>query len=219
MMVLIDNPWFYFCIAFAVMLLATWLMGMQGAYLFTKDPLRRKFSMMEMEFPDNKSDLSYLVRGIYQLPDEAAKTIKALRIQLLVDYLLFIPATYGGIFILCMATASKLTSTVGIYFFTIVAWGQCLCFALDYIENTYFWIIIGNRDLPVPAGDGTFKLMEVLEALKWGFSLVGGIGGFSAIVYFWLSGEYVASSLQFIVVFFAEIGAFVLLQALSRKKK
>lgn len=215
---IIANPWLYFNIAFAVMLLATALMNKQGEYLFTKDPLRRKFSMMELEFPAKKDDLAYLIRGIYLLPDEARKTIKALRAQLLIDYLLFIPATYGGIFLLCIRLSEKMITTVGYYYFLALACGQCLCFVLDYIENTWFWIIISKPNLAIPKTNTSFRMLQVLEILKWGFALAGAISGFSVLFYFWLTGLYNEHSLAYMGCFVAEIILFMMLQKAITKK-
>ena len=215
-MTTISQPWLCFCIAYGVMALATILMGQQGAFFYTKDPIRRKFSILEMEFPGKPNEIADLVRGIYLLPGEAAKTIKAVKTQLLLDCLLFIPATYGGIFILCMQVAHKMPPGFGCDFFVMLAWGQGLSFILDYIENTYFLSLIGQRDLKSQSKT-IFVLMRVLECFKWGFALVGAACGFSAMVYYWLSGKYDISSLPLIGVFFAEIILFIILSASAQR--
>ncbi|MCD6012062.1 MAG: hypothetical protein K0Q79_1924 [Flavipsychrobacter sp.] len=197
-MIHIPNTGLYFCIAFAVMLLATWLMSRQGRHLFTKDPLRRKFTMLEMEFPAKSYELETLINGIYLLPDEAPKTIKALKKQLLLDYLLFIPAVYSCIYILCMHIAVELKTEVGRYWFMGLGWAQIIPFILDYIENTYFWIMINKRNIPVPKPDVTkpepvsrpFKMMQLLQVFKWGIPLIGAVCSISVVAYFWLSGRY-----------------------------
>ncbi len=197
-MIHIPNAGLYFGIAFVVMLLSAWLMGRQSRFFFTKYPLRRKFTIREMEFPSRSFELETLINGIYLLPDDAPKTIKALKKQLLLDYFLFIPAVYGGIFILCMHIAGELRTEVGHYWFRGLAWAQLISFVLDYIENTYFWIMIGKRDIPVPKPDVTkpepvsrsFKTMQLLQVFKWGFPLIGIVCCLSVLAYFWFSGRY-----------------------------
>lgn len=196
-MISLPQPGLYLGIAFGIMLVATWLMGRQGKFFFTKDPIRRQFSILEMEFPAKSFDLENIINGIYQLPDDAPKTIRALKAQLLLDYLLFIPAVYGGVFVLCMHLAGSLHTDMGRYWFTGLAWAQALAFILDYIENTYFWIMIGKRDIPVPRPapfepektSRSFKAMQLLEIVKWGLPLLAMACCLSVLAYFWLSGK------------------------------
>lgn len=200
-MIVIPNTGLWFVIGFAVVLLSSWLMGRQSRFFFTKDPLKRKFSIMEMEFPAKSYELERLINGIYALPDLAARTIKALRTQLLIDYLLFIPAAYGCIFLLCMYVAGHTATGVGTASFTVLAWAQAIPFVLDYLENTYFWILSGERDIPIPKPNPlnpppvplSFRLMRILEVLKWGIALVAAVCALSAMAYFWLSGKFVFS--------------------------
>lgn len=197
-MITIPHTGLYFGIAFAVMLLATWLMGRQGRFFFTKDPIKRKFSILEMEFPAKSFDLENLINGIYALPGDAVKTIRALKAQFLLDYLLFIPAAYGGVFILCMHLAGAMQTAMGRYWFIGLAWAQVIAFTLDYIENTYFWIMVGKRDIPIPKPtpfrpvekSRSFKVMRVLEIIKWGLPLLGFICCLSLLACFWLSGKF-----------------------------
>jgi hypothetical protein len=217
-MIYVDNPWLYFDIAFALMLLSTWLMERQAAFFYTKDPLKRKFSMLEMEFPATKLDLPFMIQGIYLLPDQAKKTVNAVRIQLLLDCFLFIPFTYGGIFVLCMQVAEKFYTSFGYWLFIGLAWSQCLCFLLDYLENIRFWILIGKPGLQPPKTNFSFSLIRILELMKWGLALVGFFGGFSALAYFWISGYYQAGSLCYVYVFLAEIIAFIALNKVVGKK-
>ena len=197
MMMTIPNTGLCFCIAFAIMLVATWLMGRQSRFFFTKDPVKRKFTMFEMEFPAKSFELERLINGIYELP-ESPKTIKALKYHLLLDYFLFIPATYGGIYVLCMHIAANLETAVGRGWFVGLAWAQVISLALDCAENTYFWVMAGKRNLPVPAPDvtkpepvsPTFKAMQWLEAVKWGLPLTGVVCCISVLAYFWLAGKF-----------------------------
>lgn len=196
-MIHIPNLGLLFCIALAVVILSSWLMGRQGKLFFTKDPLRRKFSILEMEFPAKSYDLEYLIKGIYLLP-EAQTTVKAVKRQLLLDYLLFIPAAYGGIFLLSMHVATSIPFHIGQYLFAGLAWAQIIPFVLDYIENTYFWILVGKRDIYIPPPvitkeepqTATFKLMQWLERFKWGIPLITFVSCLSVMAYSWLSGGF-----------------------------
>lgn len=244
-MIYFSNPWLLFCIAFAVMLTATAIMGRLAEHFYTMDPIKRKFSMLEMEFPDKYSDLEYLVSGIDNLPDkkERAATLKAVRGQLWFDNLMFIPATYGGIFVLCMAVGNKLHHYIGKDFFYCLAYLQCLCLVLDYTENTFFfWLLMhhkgeeqirpakpgaiasrrammapGSKPPEKEATDMRLVRLRILEAFKWGPSLLGAICGFSALAYFWLSGEYSLSSLEYILIPVVALLVMILVNALQPK--
>lgn len=213
----LNDPWFYFCICTGCMFLSTSLMGKQGEHFFTQDPLIRKFSIIEMEFPAKKMDLSELINGIYLIPDKSKKVIKALKIQLLLDYLLFVPSTYGAIFVMCMEVSRTLSNQFGVYLFIALAWAQCLCFLLDYVENTFFWFIINKPQLLDGREQRIFRIFQVLEITKWGFALLGGIGGISAISFFWLSGYYSHSSLKYVLIFGLEITSFFLFNISTTK--
>lgn len=199
MIIEIANTGFLFLAGLAIVVLSSWLMGRQGRFFFTKDPLKRKFSILEMEFPAKPYELERLINGIYALPEEAPKTIKALRMQLLLDYLLFIPAAYGSIFLLAMYVANNTATDFGACSFAVLAWAQIIPFVLDYAENTYFWILAGKRNIPVPRPNPlepepiplSFRVMRGLEALKWGIALVAAVCCLSAMSYFWLSGKII----------------------------
>ena len=196
-MITIPYAGWCFIAALAVVFLSSWLMGRQSRYLFTKDPIRRRFSLFEMQFPAKSFDLENLINGIYQLPADAARTVRALRMQFVLDYLLFIPAAYGGLFVLCMHLAGGMQTAMGRYWFLGLAWAQIVPFILDYIENTYFWIMTGRRNIPVPRPtpfhppqtSPSFKAMQVLELFKWGLPLLAFACCLSLLAYLWLSGK------------------------------
>jgi hypothetical protein len=126
------------------------------------------------------------------------------------------PATYGGIFILCTRLAAK-SGIVGYYFFMMLALAQVLCFILDTIENIHIWRIIrkdGKKET-----EATYKWMRNLEYVKWSFALLGGIGGLSAVAWAWLPGNYDAASLPYIWIFFGEIVLFLIAGFMSKKKE
>lgn len=133
------NPWALFCLAFGLMLVATWLMGRQGQRMVTMDPVRRQVSIMALEFPSDRQEIANIMRGFFRLPaDERSASVRSLKSQLLTDFLLFMPGAYGGIAIMCLQVAGKM-SEPGYYLFTGLAGAQALCFLLDTVENIYFW--------------------------------------------------------------------------------
>ncbi|PZF74360.1 hypothetical protein [Taibaiella soli] len=198
-MIQIPNFLFLLCAAFVIMLVATWLMRKQSQFFFTKDPVRRKFSILEMEFPVKSFDLEYLIKGIHDLPDEADKTVTAVHRQLLVGSLLFIPALYGSIYILCMHVAVNVeTPAIGRWWFVMLGWAQLVSLLLDYVENIYFWRMVGNKNIVIPKPDlskpeiaaPSFKMIQILEIVKWGIVLIGFVCSISVMAYFWLIGNY-----------------------------
>lgn len=207
MSILSLNPWALFCLAFGLMLLATWLMGRQGQRMITMDPVRRQVSITALEFPSDRQEIANIMQGFFRLPAaEQQSSIWSLKSQLITDFLLFMPGAYGGIAIMCLQVAGKM-SEPGYYLFTALAGAQALCFLLDTIENIYFWNKI--RPDAQPASKTGYRLLQVLEGFKWGLALLGAVCGFSAISYFWLSGQYHQESLLFVGIFFAEILIFL----------
>src|SRR5690349_21304364 len=105
----IHNPWLLFCIGFGLMLLSTYLMGVQARKFFTMDPVKRNVSMLALEFPSKNTEVANIMRGIYLLPGDARKaSLRALKTQLLLDYFMFMPGTYGGIMVMCLGVADKM---------------------------------------------------------------------------------------------------------------
>ena len=243
-----SNPWPLFCFAFGLMLLAAYLMKKLEKEFYTQYPVKRKFTMLEMEFPNKYSDIKYLISGIYKLPqNEKATTLKAVKWQLLIDSFLYVPAVYGGIFILCMTVGNKLQLYYGKDFFYFLAYAQFLCLILDYIENILFsWLFKRWKDekdiIPIKAGaiasqhvmsnentNGSQKEkiktdypligLRLLEGLKWTPSMLGAICGFSAVIYFWLSGKYSTSSIPYIVSVLLMLIIFIIISLKKTKPK
>ncbi len=230
-MINIAHPWFYFCCALAVMLFSTLLMGAASKWFFSKDPLRRSFSILELEFPSNEHDLKSLLDGIFTLPEDAGKTVNALRKHTFLDSLLFIPATYGGIFILCMQVAGRLTDSWLANLFIFFAWAQVASALLDYIENAHILLLLKRakeraahpqprqhqddfQALKIEKPSATFIFMQWLELFKWGFALIGATIGFSALAFFWINGTYTPESLQYVFYFLGEVGLFIVIALL-----
>jgi hypothetical protein len=126
---------------------------------------------MKLEFPTDQTTISNLIHQIRALPgDEATGVIKALRAQLITDFF-FMPATYGGIFILCMAAACRQTHSIGLHhLLLILAWGQSIALMCDIIENIY---LLKQSRQPSAFTKILFSGYKIMETLKWGTSVSG----------------------------------------------
>lgn len=191
----IENAWLLFTIAFGLMLFATYVMNRLAKNFCTKDVLVRRFSIMDLEFASTNQEIVNIMRGLFLLPeDQSRKAIGSLRAHFWVDYLVFMPATYGGIFILAMKVSEKM-GHIGHVLFPILAWLQIVAFMLDFIENWYLMKKIRQDANPSPAEHRRFKWLEIF---KWGIALLAAICSFSAVLYYWLSGNFMRQSLWFL---------------------
>ncbi len=215
MAIQITDGWMWFCVANGIMLLLAFIMSLQSRAFFTYDVSVRKFSIMDLEFPASAQELKNIIHGIFLLPaDDVIKTKRALRGQLLVDFL-FMPAAYGSVFIACMNISGKMVA-FGQNTFAVLAWIQVIPWACDIIENIYLLRKIRpNVELSKPA---VHKAYLVLEAVKWGIVSVGAVCAIYALLYFWLKGEYMIHSLRYLFVIIAEIILFVIATRVFLKK-
>lgn len=207
--------WMLFCVAVALLSVTALLMQWMGGFLITKDVLVRDFTILDLELASKEIEIDNTIKGITQLePDISAKVIRFLKGMLYADFL-FMPAAYGGIFIACMKVAYKMPESGQIYF-SILGWLQAAAWISDIIENLYLLKKIGRRG---EAGKALlpFVLYQWLEVVKWGLSLLGVVGTLSALMYFWISGLYMAESLGYLLAIAVELIAFVLLMQMLRK--
>ena len=209
MFVSIPNTWLLFSIAFGIMLLAIYIMGSQSRKLYTMHVVQRKFTMMDLEFPTTPLEMSKILSGIFKIKDDKIQraSLRALKGQLLIDFFLFMPGVYGGIFVMSMKVATKMLSKFGHNAFLIFAWVQVLCFILDVIENRYIWIKI--RAEIKPSSQTVFNAYKLLEFFKWGLPLVASVSCFSTLLYFWITGHYATSSYKYMVLIGLELVAFI----------
>lgn len=211
----IADAWLFFCIAFGMMLLTSFIMSIQSVNFYTYDVVRRKFSIIDLELPASPVEVVNLIKGVYKLPvQESQKTLKALRAQLYTDFL-FMPAAYISIFLLCMQVSLKMVS-FGHSFFAMLAWLQIIPWICDIIENVYLLHKI-NPDV-VSSGPAVHKAYQFLEILKWGTALSGAIIGIAAIIYFWLIGNYSITSLKYLLIITAEIISFLIAGKIAVKR-
>lgn len=211
------DAWPIFIACYSVMLIITLIMMVQSRQFYTLDPIRRKFSIMELEVPASPKELANLVRGLYKLPAaEPARSIASLKDQLGLDFL-FMPLAYGSIFLLNWRVAHKLQPHAGYYVFMVFAFLQCIPWICDIIENVY---LLGKIDRNVQeTSAGKHKAYLWMEGIKWGLSLVPTACAFSAVCYFWLTGDYSGGSLKYLLIFIVETLLFLLAPRLLKKRQ
>jgi len=180
----------------------------QSRQFYTKDPVIRKFSIMELEVPATPKELVNLVTGLYKLPDpQSARSVAALKGQLKLDFL-FMPLAYGSVFLLGWRVANKMQLSIGYYVFISLAFLQIVPWICDIIENIY---LLGKISKDVK--ESSVKLHQQylwMEVAKWGIALTTAVCCMSAIGYFWLTGNYSETSLRYLWIFLAEIIVFLL---------
>ena len=219
MQLLLPQGWLLFCLALALVLITSLIMGMLSRRLYTDDVVIRKFDIMDLQLPASPREIPILINGIYKLPKEKSESvIKALKTHLYVDFIFMIGA-YGAIFILCMQLSHRMP-TAGRDLFVMTAWLQIVPLLCDIIENVY---LLGKIKLYTGSlkdvKDGFFKTYRWLVAIKWAIALVATVGAISGVFYFWLSGQYSKSSLLWIGVVVGEIVLFVITARLIPKEK
>ncbi|MEC5144990.1 hypothetical protein [Chitinophaga sp. 212800010-3] len=215
---IITWGWTWLCILTAVMLLTSWIMHLQSREFYMLDVVMRKFSILDMQFPATPGELPALIKHIYALPEAARqRTLSALRGQLWVDFL-FMPAAYGSIFLLCLEVAAKMPPlSVCASLFSCLGWLQLLAWICDIIENIY--LLQKIRPDPVPSTQAAHRTYQWIEFIKWGVSLTGMVSALSALLFFWVSGQYVTASLIYLLVLAAEAGVFIFLVLLVKPGK
>jgi len=212
--IIINHPWLWFCVGFALVQITSLWMQKLGNQLKTRDGSLHKFSIMDLEFPSSAQDMVNVINGIYRMPEmEIKKCLKALKFTLIVDFL-FMPAIYGCIFLLCMHVAHK-TMHINPAVFETLAWLQVFAWLCDIFENAY--ILRKIHPDSTPSGKMSHAIYTAVVYSKWGIALIGGICASMAIFYFWLSGRYNPDNLFFAMVLIAEIVGFFILKSVLNK--
>ncbi len=202
-----DN-WFLFTVFFSLLLIVLFIMMKQSQHFYTKDPIVRKFSIMELEVPATPKELKNLIKGLYELsPKEAEKSVAALLSQLKLDFL-FMPLAYGSIFLLSWRVANKMQLNFGYYIFIGFAFLQIVPWVFDIIENVYLINKI-KRDVK-ETDEKKHKQYLLMEAAKWGIALTATVCSISAVCYFWLTGNYSSTSFWYLLIFLTETIIFIL---------
>lgn len=213
-MAYIDN-WLLFSILFGLLLIVIIIMKKQSENFYTKDPIVRKFSIMELEVPATPKELANIIKGLYDLPDtKSGKSIKALKEQLKIDFL-FMPLSYGCIFLLCWRVANKMQLDFGYYLFKGLAFIQLVPLICDIIENIY---LLGKIRQDVKETiEKKHKQYLWMEAVKWGIALTATVCSVSAVCYFWLTGNYSVTSFFYLLIILVEIVIFLIVVKLFLK--
>lgn len=220
-------PRMLFCICFGLMLIAMLIMGRQGRHFYSiRRTVRVRFSILDMEFPSSWRDLLDLLHGTTKLgPDESERTRKAVRRQLVTDTALYMPATYGLIFLLCFTLGRRSDIWMPLqWLLTALGWAQLLALILDAIENALFWRMTGTKALSqVPQKlspneeeryHRNHRRLMVLEGVKWGLALLGVACGLSALLFLFFQGRLDGALWQVFLIILAEILAFLAIKKL-----
>ncbi|MBA4168362.1 MAG: hypothetical protein H0X41_12615 [Chitinophagaceae bacterium] len=206
-MLVFISGWMLFCIAVAVLLLTALVMQFFGGFFITKDVLVRNFTILDLEMASTEMEIDNTLKGIIKLePPAVEKVIKSLKNHLYADFL-FMPAAYGTIFIACMKVAWKMPEP-GVIFFTLLGWIQIAAWISDIMENIYLLGKIGRLNSVYKPSYLSFHAYQVLEIVKWGFSLLAVVCVLSALMYFWISGLYMGQSLKYLLIVVIEIVVF-----------
>jgi hypothetical protein len=176
MTLLIPHLWIYFGLCLADVLVTQRIMAGQGKHFFYFEGGRKPFTMLNLEFPKDLAYFYTVLSGIDKLePADAAIVKRNVRAQLWVDFI-FMPGTYTGVFLVCMAAAEKSGGVVN-QVFAGLAWFQVVCWLLDITENIYLFSQLRQAKKPSAFG---FACYRVLELLKW---LPSGGGFIAALVF------------------------------------
>lgn len=209
----IDVSWMWFCIGFGAIALIAFIMHLQSKNFYTLHVFVRKFSILDLEFPDSSLELATYIQGIFLLPKElSSKSLRALKGQLYL-HLLFIPFMYATIFLLCMHLSHKM-NFLGNYIFALLAWIQIIPLIFDYVEN--FYLLQKIRPDAEVSTPFVHKTYQVLGKLKWAISLSASVFCVSALIYFWLTGNFSIHSIVFLIVIVAELILIFFLLGITR---
>lgn len=213
----LNSSWPLVCIFFGIMLFLVLLKRWQSTFLYTKDVVVRKFSILDMEIAATQIELVNIIKGLYQLPDQKRQpSISALKTQLYVNFI-FMPFVYGFIALLCLQVSRKMSLAAGTNIFVIFAFLQFVSWLFDIIENIY---LLGKIKPSVSVSSPKIhKVYLIMESIKWGIALISAICAVAALFYFWLSGNFGAGVLKYLLTFIVEILVFFLLSKLIFRKK
>ena len=216
MQVLIDNGWMLICVTTGLFLFLGLILRLQSRQFCTLDVVVRRFSIMDLEFPASPRELTNIINGIYQLPsNRSEKTLRFVKAHLYTDFL-FMPFAYGSIFIACIKVSEKMYS-FGHIVFVALAWLQILAWLLDVVENIY--LLNKLKPTAIPSQESVHKAYQTLQVVKWGIALTGAICSLSALLYYWLIGNYATNSLTYLVILVIEVAAVFVAAKLIKKNK
>ncbi|KIO77626.1 hypothetical protein TH53_08240 [Pedobacter lusitanus] len=162
-----------------IFIITSAIMIRQSRNFFYLDGTKKRFSILNLEFPSSRSSISILIRQIKKLPVIESKMVfSALRGHLYTDFF-FMPGVYVGVLLLCL-TASCESSGYISDLFKALAWLQPLAWFCDIIENIY---LLGQLKKPIPASARFFIFYRLLEITKWGLSFTGFLLAILQLIY------------------------------------
>lgn len=209
-----QNIGVYFCVIFGWMLLLGAFSKLLSKNFYTLHVFVRKFSILDLEFPDSSLELTTYIRGIFLLPKELSqKSLRSLKSYLYLDFI-FIPLAYGSLFLLCLLISNKFTAW-GHYIFLILAWLQIIPLICDATKN-FFLLEKIRPDAPV-SNEVSHKAYVILEKIKWLLALVASVFSLSALFYFWVTGKYSVVSFRFLIIVIVEMTVFFILRKMFAK--
>jgi len=204
----------YFCVIFGLMLLLGAFAKLLSKNFYTLHVFVRKFSILDLEFPDSPLELTTYIRGIFLLPKELSRrSLRSLKSYLYLDFI-FIPLVYGSLFLLCLLISNKFTF-LGHYIFLILAWLQIIPFICDATKN--FFLLKKIRPDAQVSTNVIHKAYLALEKVKWLLALVATVFSLSALFYFWVTGKYSTGSFRFLIIIIIEIAVFFILRKMFAK--
>lgn len=203
-----------FCVIFGLMLLLGAFAKLLSKNFYTLHVFVRKFSILDLEFPDSSLELVTYIKGIFLLPKELSRrSLRSLKSYLYLDFI-FIPLVYGSLFLLCLLISHKFTFW-GHYIFLILAWLQIIPFICDATKN--FFLLKKIRPDAQVSTNVIHKAYLALEKIKWLLALVAAVFSLSALFYFWVTGKYSAGSFRFLFIVIIEIAVFFILRKMFAK--
>lgn len=173
---MIEHLWICFYLCLAVCVITSVIMVFQGRRFYYYDGKVKKFSMLNLEFAPDRCYLYFVFRQIAALPSAQALDVRrAVKAQLYTDFI-FMPGTYLGVALLCVAVARRYQGAVH-DLFTVLIWLEFLSWLMDIIENIY---LLKQLKQPTLLTQWGFRAFQLMEFAKW---LPSG-GGFLAAIFF-----------------------------------
>ena len=203
----IPMIWILIFICNLVFILAQHYLKHKKALLFTKTNVIRRFTLLELYFPEKYDSIVNIFKGINRLPvypgaDNRTIVKKTLIRVLLVDCILK-SAVYLIMFLLCFATSYQLNYT-GMQMLQLLAYLEILIWMMNMFQNMfliYKFIRVFKYNKPIPSGRKMYLFLHYLEWCKWiGFGITAAIT-FGCLGYFWVSGKI--KRMHFILLFLA----------------
>ena len=193
------NFWWLFLCCFTLASITWRLMAKLQKQFYTMGRVRQRFNIFDLQFTATPEELPKLLEGIDRLPNKTeTKTSKdALRTQLYIDFL-FMVGFYPLIFLLCLKTSVKM-EYLGRQIFMLLACLQAIPFLCDILENCYLLTMLNKSKIPSIL---MHRFYQATVVTKWSIASLGIASAISALLYFWITGNYETSSLKFLLIGF-----------------